>query len=93
MAFNKNNLRRQESMGSIGNGANSVRFLNTYLTDDTPATVEGASYFNAAWQELAPGDIIIASMGIGGTLKAKIYQVTASTVSGVTVALLTTAAG
>jgi hypothetical protein len=66
-----------------------------YATTDSAATVETAGYFPAAllYQQLNPGDMILASMGIGGTQKAKVYVVTVSTSSTITIALLTTTAG
>ncbi len=67
---------------------------SNYGTADAPATVETAGYFNGARAKLTVGDIIIASMGIGGTLKLKIYQVTAVPATGnVTIALQTVTAG
>jgi hypothetical protein len=93
MAFNSNNLRRQESLGSIGNGSGSVKFKNTYLTGDAAATVETADYFLPDYQKLNVGDIILASVGVGGTPKLKQYLVLTCTSAGVTIGLQTTTAG
>jgi len=76
-------------------GSASMISLWGYVTTDSAATVETAGYFPAAtlYQMLNVGDVIVASMGIGGTQKAKLYVVTVSTSSTITVALLSTTSG
>ena len=65
-----------------------------YATADTAATVETSGYFNSAATLLAKGDVIDASMVLGGTPVFKNYVVTsASGATPVTIALQTTTAG
>jgi hypothetical protein len=62
-------------------------------TTDLAATVETAGYFNSMAAQLAVGDVIMAVMAIGGTMKLKLYMVTVNTGSAVTVALANLTAG
>lgn len=65
-----------------------------YATDDAAATVEAAGYFNGARDQLRAGDVILASMAMGGTPVTKQYICTASPATGnVTIALQVTTAG
>lgn len=69
------------------------RKMWAYSTKDAAATVETAGYFDTAYDIVGKGDTIQAVMAIGGTPVLKHYVVTASSSSGVTVALAGTTAG
>lgn len=53
-----------------------------YTTADAAATVDSAGYFNAAADMLRVGDILVANVETGGTLKAGLFLVS-SNASGV----------
>lgn len=85
-------------VGTTAGAAKSTGVTTTstwrYATDDAAATVETAGYFNNARSQLQVGDVIQATMAMGGTPVLKHYVVTAVPASGnVTVALQTTTAG
>ena len=91
MAFAIGGLRRFDYGGN--NGTTSTG-LFAYGTADAAATVEASDYFNSATALLQKGDIIFASMVVGGTPVLKSYIVTSATgAAAVTVALQTTTAG
>lgn len=62
MAYSHPSLNR---IGGQGEGP----ALWTYSTADVKTTVDGAGYFNAAANDLAVGDVIIARTGVGGTMQ------------------------
>ena len=66
-----------------------------YVTADTAATVETAGYFPGATvgTQVAVGDLIDASMVVGGTPVTKRYVITVASSAGVTIALQQTTAG
>jgi len=86
---------RRVNEGTIQSGGAAGASLAIWqlVTSDAPATVEAANYFNSWVADLAVGSVIIAVMGIGGTIKHKNYLVSANTGTAVTVALQTTTAG
>jgi hypothetical protein len=49
-----------------------------YSTTDAAATVDSAGYFNNAADMLRVGDILIANVETGGTLKAGLFLVSAN---------------
>ncbi len=55
-----------------------------YTTMDAAVTTAG--YFNNAYDMVRVGDLVIANVDTNGTLDTKIYTVTASADSGVTIA-------
>jgi hypothetical protein len=96
--YNPMALRVHFGEGAVGPSSNSDVFfkLATYPTPDTAATVETAHYFDVDWQRLTVGMVIMAVMnfsGPGSTPVGKNYVVTASSASGVTVAVFNPAAG
>ena len=91
MSFNLNGFKRAVSLGAVGTGANSVKSLCTYHTNDDAATVETANYFNDLAPDLQVGDFILAGLDLDGAPAMKNYMVTAVTASTVTVAPQTTA--
>lgn len=94
MAYATEGLRRIGYGGSVGNGAGSVRSLWHYATNDAAATVEAANYFNSEAAQFTKGDVIEASMVLGGTPVTKRYIVTSATgAATVTVAIQTATAG
>ena len=56
-----------------------------YSTADSQATVAGAGYFNGAVDYLRVGDQILVQAGLGGTMVARWYEVTANTGTAITV--------
>lgn len=95
MAFTPKSLRVEFGTGVQGASPSGAGFYRqaSYITDDAPATVEAANYFNAAAKRLPVGTVIDAVMGLGGTIELKRYVVSANTGSAVTVKLQKTAAG
>jgi hypothetical protein len=94
MAYKAEGLRRLTYGGAVGNGVGSVRSVFHYADTDAAATVEAANYFNSAAKDFVKGDIIKASLALGGTPVLKQYIVTSATgASPVTIALQTTTAG
>jgi hypothetical protein len=65
-----------------GTTSESKVFQYAYATEDAPAVVEAAGYFNNARVKLSKGSIILASMTNAGTPAFKAYIVTASPSSG-----------
>lgn len=49
-----------------------------YTTPDAAATVDTAGYFNLASSMLRVGDVIIANVDTGGTLKAGLFLVSSN---------------
>ena len=56
-------------------GAQNSQVL--YSDSDATATVVAAGYFNEAREKLRVGDIIVATVGIGGTPATLVLRVTA----------------
>lgn len=94
MAFTAKALVRinQVVVGNAAGAATARQIsLHAYATDDAPAVVEGAGYFNNARLRFVAGDMIDAAMTLGGTPVTKRYIVTASPATGnVTIALQAT---
>lgn len=76
-----------------GTGATDKTDFYVYSTTDALATVQTAGYFNSAREALKPGDLITASVAIGGTPATAIVRVVTSPTSGnvTTATALTTA--
>ncbi|MBJ7535287.1 hypothetical protein JDN40_14340 [Rhodomicrobium vannielii ATCC 17100] len=85
-------LTTHSGTASWGSGSGKMFWRAELITDDAPAAVETAGYFAAVWTRLQKGTIIQAVMSISGTPVYKNYIVTASSASGVTVAVATAAA-
>ncbi len=94
MAYDAKNLS-VSNPGCVytGGGEDKVAHRAHLITADAAATVETAAYFDAAYLRLPKGTIIDAVMAVGGTPVRKSYVVTASSASGVTIALQTATAG
>lgn len=58
-------------------GANDVKSLYFYATNDDAATVATAGYFNEARARLKPGDVIICSLDVDGTRGTRTYVMNA----------------
>lgn len=89
MTFSPRSLVRQGTPVPVGSTAGNpqeqqVSFF-LYATDDAAATVEASDYFLAAYQQLKKGDVITAAMVHSGSVVAKIFRVTASSASTVTI--------
>ncbi len=95
MAYNDKALRVEFGTGVQGASVDGAGFYRqaTYITDDAPATVEAANYFNAAAKRLPKGTVIDAVMGFAGTIELKRYVVSANDGATVTIKLQKTAAG
>lgn len=92
MAFNIKSLSRYAT-SQRGTGIADKTDFYVYSTADSLATVQTAGYFNSAREALKPGDLITASVGIGGTAATAIVRVVTSPASGnVTVATALTTA-
>lgn len=91
MAFNIAGWQRGRRMGVVGTGQYSVKYEHTYVTADDAATIQAANYFNPLSGQLSNGDILHASLLIGGANVMKSYVVTsANGAATVTIALQTT---
>ena len=64
-----------------------------YTTADTAAVVDSANYFNGASEMLRIGDMILANVETGGTMKAGIFLVNANSGGAVDVADITGVGG
>lgn len=58
-----------------GAGAGNRTKLWLYNTDDTHAQVLAANYFNSLASRLTRGDVIIATVSMGGTQEVRVYGV------------------
>ncbi|MBX6375360.1 MAG: hypothetical protein IRZ13_14140 [Acetobacteraceae bacterium] len=91
MALTPNSLTAIAFGSTRPNGAaGHRRKLHLYVSDDTHATVSGADYFNALYEQLNPGDIILAALNLGATPELRAYIVTASSSTAVTIAQIQT---
>ena len=77
MAFLASGLQQFNAGGAVGSGAGSVKKLWHYATADADTAVEADGYFDGT--ALNVGDIVIASLGVGGTEEVKIYIVSVGT--------------
>jgi len=77
MAFNAVGLQQFNSGGAVGTGSGSVKKLWHYATADADTAVEAGAYFDTTALNL--GDILIASLGVGGTEEVKMYIVSVGT--------------
>lgn len=77
MAFSADGFVRIAGGAAVGTGAGSSKGLYFYATDDDDTDIEGAAYFDAT--DLTQGDVLIASLGVGGTEEVKIYTVSVGT--------------
>lgn len=92
MAYSAKGLTKFTKGGAIGTGEGSVKSIHAYATNDTAATVEAASYFDAAATAgfLTKGDLIMASLDVDGTPAHKTYTV--ASISSANVVAITPAA-
>lgn len=93
MAFDAKGWKLEPAGGVCGSTGQYRHTHAKYITLDAAAVVEGAGYFNAIYQNAPVGTVIDAVMDIAGTPVNKRYIVTASSSSGVTVALQSASAG
>lgn len=77
MAFDARGLKVFATGGAVGEGENSVVKLWQYATADADTLVEAGGYFDTT--AMAQGDLILASLGIGGTEEVKVYTVSVGT--------------
>jgi hypothetical protein len=84
MAFTFNSLRTVGFGSNVAAGRSLA--IHHYVTTEAASVIETAAYFNAAYKQLAKGDIIFAVCVISGTPVLRQYVVTASSASGVTIA-------
>lgn len=73
MAFDAAGLQHFNNGGAIGDGGGSVKKLWHYATADADTTVEANGYFDTT--ALSQGDLVFASLGVGGTEEVKVYIV------------------
>ncbi len=95
MAYNANGLRVEFGTGSTGASTGTDKFFRmaSYITEDAPAVVEAANYFNGAAKRLHKNTVICAVMTSGGTPVLKQYVVASNDGTTVAVAPQTTTAG
>jgi hypothetical protein len=86
MAAALQNLHRITMGGSTAAGRDKMLSFWMGATDDAPAVVEAAGWFNIFSGLLQKGDIIIMSMTRAGVPVTKTYTVTVNTGAAVTVA-------
>ena len=77
MAFDANGLQHFNNGGAFGSGAGSVKKLWHYATADADTVVEANGYFDTTALNL--GDLVFASLGVGGTEEVKVYIVSVGT--------------
>lgn len=77
MAFDADGLQKIANGGAVGTGAGSVKVVWHYATADADTVVEADGYFDTT--ALNEGDLVLASLGIGGTEEVKAYIVSAGT--------------
>lgn len=86
MAFVRKDLTRLlPAMAASGSRHASVWY---YATTDTDTN--GAGYYDAAWQDVQKGDVIISVANISATPVLRLQVVTAVSTNSVTVANITT---
>ncbi|EFO29136.1 glycolate oxidase, iron-sulfur subunit [Roseibium sp. TrichSKD4] len=66
--------------------AGSIRNIHAYITEDDGAGVETGNYFLEIHDRLKTGDQIFCSLDVAGTPTGRIYIVTASSASTVSIA-------
>jgi len=59
--------------------AGSENSLFFYTDGDAKSTVVASGYFNLSYQELSKGDVILCSIGVGGTHEMDVITVTSAT--------------
>ena len=73
MAYETSNPIRKISQAGAGNSS-------WFYTDgDAKAAVVASGYFNSAYKELSKGDVILCSIGVGGTHEMDVITVTSET--------------
>lgn len=77
MAFIDDGLITIAFGGAVGSGSNSVKKLWFYATADADTVVEADGYFDTT--AMNQGDLILASLGVGGTEEVKMYTVSVGT--------------
>ncbi len=87
MAYSADGFRTLDYIGTVSAGTpgTNTKILG-YVTNDDAATVETANYFLPVYQRLSKGDQIQATLSISGTPVGRMYVVTASSSTTVTIA-------
>uniref|UniRef100_UPI003BA880C1 hypothetical protein n=1 Tax=Stappia sp. TaxID=1870903 RepID=UPI003BA880C1 len=92
MALIKSGFRTLDHIGTTDASlAGSNRALHAYVTDDAAAQVETSDYFLTLHDRLKVGDILVASLAKATTPSVRVYVVTASSSSTVTISRETSA--
>ena len=75
MAYSANGLALVANGGSTatGTGSGSAKSLYMYVTADVDTVVEADGYFDTT--DLVLGDLVLASLAVGGTEEIKAYTV------------------
>lgn len=86
MALVKSGFRTLDHIGTVdASVAGSNRAQHGYVTNDDAAAVETSNYFLGLYDRLKIGDQIFCSLDLDGTPAGRIYIVTASSSTTVTV--------
>lgn len=87
MSLEKSGFRTIAHIGTVDASlAGSVRNIHAYITNDDAAGVETTDYFLTLYDRLKIGDVIFCSLDLDGTPTVRLYVVTASSASSVTIA-------
>lgn len=86
MAFYANGFKTITHMGTPDATAGSQRCLHSYVTNDDTAAVITTNYFLSIYTRLKPGDIILMSLDLDGTIMHRTYVVTVSSAASVVIA-------
>jgi dihydroxyacetone kinase len=87
MPFDVKGLNRLSHLGTANADPSPSKWL--YVTTDTHANIIAAGYFNAQAQFMRKGDVIEAVSSLGGTPVVRMYVVTATTSTTVTITAVT----
>jgi hypothetical protein len=86
MAFNHKNLTVENTGVAAGDGTGSMMHEADFVTNDAPAVVEAAGYFNTAASRLPLYTVIAAAMTFNNLPFLRFYIVTINTGTAVTIA-------
>ncbi len=87
MAYSADGFRTLDYIGTVSAGTPGTNTkIHGYVTADDAATVETANYFLDVYRRLRAGDQIQATLAISGTPVGRMYVVTASSSTTVTIA-------
>jgi hypothetical protein len=81
MAFNKLGWQKIKHV-KVGTAVITLHF---YATEDDNTAIVTANYFDSIYKHLKVGDIILASIDIGGSPRMQAYLVTVVAATGTTV--------